>query len=98
MKRRKRIFLICILVAMFGFLQVIIFGDSGYVELIRLKADHQKLERTQARLTQENQQLYRTIDRLKNDPVFIENVARRELGMIRSNELIFTFKHPAKAD
>lgn len=98
MIRRKRIFLAGILVALFGFSQIIVFGDNGYVELIRLKADHQKLEQTQARLTQENQQLYRTIDRLKNDPVFIENVARRELGMIRSNELIFTFKHPVKTE
>jgi len=36
--------------------------------------------------------MYRTIDRLQNDPAFLENVARQELGMIRSDELIFKFK------
>lgn len=98
MTRRKRLLLISILIAMFGFLQVILFGENGYLELLRLRSAHQKLEHTQARLTQENLQLYRSIDRLKNDPVYVENIARQELGMIRSDEMIFTFKHPAKAD
>ena len=98
MTRRKRLLLISILIAMFGFLQVILFGENGYLELLRLRSAHQKLKHTQARLTQQNLQLYRSIDRLKNDPVFVENIARQELGMIRSDEMIFTFKHPAKAD
>jgi cell division protein FtsB len=93
--RRKRFILLLILTALFGFLQVIVFGDNGYFDLLHLKADHHTLKETTARLNQENQQLYRTIDRLKNDPVYVENLARRELGMIQSNELVFTFKHPA---
>jgi cell division protein FtsB len=31
------------------------------------------------------------IDRLANDPAFVESVARRELGMVRPDELIFKF-------
>jgi cell division protein FtsB len=89
--------LIFILFAMFCFLLVIVLGDNGYMELTRLRGTLQDLKHTQASLTQENLQLYRTIDRLKNDPVYVENVARRELGMIRSDEVIFTFKRPAKA-
>jgi len=94
--RRKRLLLISMLIAMFGFLQVILFGDNGYLELLRLKSTHQKLKHTQARLTQENLELYRSIDRLKNDSVYVENIARQELGMIRSDEVVFTFKRPVK--
>jgi cell division protein FtsB len=36
--------------------------------------------------------MYRSVDRLQNDPYYIENIARRELGMVRSDELIFKFK------
>jgi len=33
------------------------------------------------------------IVKLKNDPVFIENVARQELGMIGEGEVILKFKN-----
>ena len=33
--------------------------------------------------------MYTEIERLKHDPEYIENVARRELGMIGKNEVIF---------
>jgi cell division protein FtsB len=39
--------------------------------------------------------MYRSVDRLQNDPAFVENIARQELGMIRSDELIFKFKNKA---
>ncbi|MBW2177339.1 MAG: septum formation initiator family protein, partial [Deltaproteobacteria bacterium] len=32
--------------------------------------------------------LYRTIKRLRNDPQYIESVARKELGMIKEDEVI----------
>jgi cell division protein FtsB len=81
-----------IFLVMFTLLVVIILGDNGLVELNRLRHTHQDLLETNARLTQENVQLYRAIDRLQNDPVFVETIARRELGMIRPDEVIFKFK------
>ena len=91
MSRRQKIVLSVILVAMLGFLGEILFGDNGLIELVRLRADHQLLLDQNSVLTRENLQMCRTIDRLQNDPRYIENVARQELGMVRSNELIFTF-------
>jgi cell division protein FtsB len=32
--------------------------------------------------------LYRSIERLKSDPAYIESIARKELGMIRKEEII----------
>ena len=81
-----------IFLVMFTLLVVIILGDNGLVELNRLRHTHQDLLEANARLTQENVQLYRAIDRLQNDPVFVETIARRELGMIRPDEVIFKFK------
>jgi cell division protein FtsB len=32
--------------------------------------------------------MYRMIERLKNDPEYIESIARKELGMIQKGEVI----------
>ncbi|MEJ2040388.1 MAG: septum formation initiator family protein, partial [Desulfosarcinaceae bacterium] len=67
------------------------------VELNRLHRIHDGLVETNAGLTKENTQLYRAIDRLQNDRAFVEAVARRELGMVHSGEMIFKFKTSKKA-
>ena len=77
---------------MFNLLLVVLFGDNGRVELRRLRQTHQRLIERNAALTRENLKMYRSIDRLQGDSEFVENIARHELGMIRSNELIFKFK------
>ncbi|GAB6908043.1 putative Cell division protein FtsB [Desulfosarcina cetonica] len=66
----------------------IVFGDKGLVELSRLKAQEQTLAGENETLAMENVGLYRTIGRLKRDPVYIESVARNELGMVGENDLI----------
>ena len=50
-----------------------------------------------ASLTQKNLFLSREIDRLKNDPKYVENVVRKELGMIGKDEVIINLKkNPAQ--
>lgn len=66
----------------------IVFGDKGLVEFSRLKAQEQTLAAENETLAMENVGLYRTIGRLKRDPVYIESVARNELGMVGKNDLI----------
>jgi cell division protein FtsB len=89
--RRRKILFSIITVAMFGLMGVILFGDNGLMELRRLRRAHQQLVTENCILARDNLRLCRTIDRLQNDPRFVENVARQELGMVRENELIFTF-------
>jgi cell division protein FtsB len=92
---RKIIFALAV-AAMFGMLLVIVFGDNGWLELRRMRAAHARLLEENDRLNQDNQRMYRSIERMQNDPEFVETVARRELGMIRGDELIFTFKKDSK--
>lgn len=91
MTLRQKIIFLPACGAMCLVLVLTVFGDNGLVELKRLRARHADLVVANERLKQENLQMYRAIERLQNDPAFIENVARRELGMIRSDELIFKF-------
>ena len=43
-------------------------------------------------LKEKNKELITEIRRLKGDPRYLESVARRELGLVRENEVIYRFK------
>ena len=78
--------------AMGIFLLVVVFGTNGLLELKHRRATQAELLQANDALTQANVRLSRTIERLRHDPEFVEALARRELGMIRSDELIFQFQ------
>jgi cell division protein FtsB len=95
LNHRQKIILAIAAIAMCHIMLVVLFGDNGLLELNRKHNTHQRLLQENARLTRENLKMYRTIDRLENDPTFVEGVARQELGMVRPDELIFKFKSEA---
>ncbi len=69
-------------------LLIIIFGDKGVNDLRELKNERSRLIGINLELERENQRLYREIKRLKTDPSYIENIARRELGMVGKGDVI----------
>ncbi len=73
------------LAALFFF---IIVSEHGLADLIFLKKERSKLVEENERLTRENLSIGIEINRLKHDPEYIENVARKELGMIGEDEVI----------
>ena len=89
MNLKQNILLSFAILALFSLSVLIIFGDKGLADLNLLKKSRDGLTEQNEALTQENISLYRSIERLKSDPVFIENVAREELGVIGKNEIIF---------
>ena len=80
------------MVALSNLILLIVFGDNGLVELNRLRAKEQLMAQHNETLAMENVSLYRTIGRLKNDPIYIESVARNELGMIGKEDKIIIFR------
>lgn len=83
---------ICIL-TLFAMLLFSLFGDRGLSDFFVLKSERDRLQHENIQLKQENDTLYRTIERLRNDPQYIESVARKELGMIKKDEVILTPKN-----
>ncbi len=65
-----------------------IVSEHGLADLIFLRQERSKLVEKGERLTRENLSIGIEIDRLKHDPEYIENVARKELGMIGEDEVI----------
>ena len=69
------------------------------MDLNRLEQERDSLLENNEQLALDNLSLSVEIDRLENDPDYIEDVARRELGMIRKDELILKPKRlPEKDD
>ena len=65
-----------------------IFGENGLNDLYLLKTERDILLKKNDELIRENLSLYREIERLKNDPEYVENVARNELGVIGKDEVV----------
>ena len=84
-------------VSMFLLLFFVVFGENGLIDLNGLKIERDRLLQKNSELEQENISLYREIGRLKNDPKYVENVARQELGVIGKDEVIIKVKKPKKA-
>ena len=74
-----------------------IYGWQGVVRLRQMREQLETLERDNAALRQQAERLAQTIDRLRNDPAYLERVAREERGMVRPGEIILKFPSKDKA-
>ena len=97
MTSKKNILLAFGIVALFCLLIFIIFGENGFADLKRLKTERNILLKKNDELIQKNLSLCREIERLKNDPEYVENVARKELGVIGRDEVVIKVKKGGKA-
>jgi len=76
---------VLLLLALFFF---IIVSEHGLADLRFLKKERARLVEENKKLARENQAISVEIDRLKHDPLYIESIARQELGMIGEDEII----------
>ncbi|MDD2317217.1 MAG: septum formation initiator family protein [Desulfobacterales bacterium] len=96
MSVRQKIVLVFVVLGLFSMLFLIIGGENGLKDLSALRNQRDGILEKKARIQKENIRLYREIDRLKNDPAYIESVARKELGMIGKNEVILKTRDAGK--
>ena len=80
---------LCIFLFALGFLAI--SGERGILLIWRLMEDQRKLEAANFALLQENDGLRRKIQRLRHDDLYLEKVAREELGLARPGEIIYRF-------
>ena len=92
MNLKKNILLAVAIISMLLMLLFIVIGNNGLTDLYRLKTKKDNLVRKNEALTKKNLSLYREIERMKNDPKYVENVARKELGVIGKDEVIIKVK------
>jgi len=70
-------------------------GDRGLLAMLRARQEYDELAATIARERVENARLREEARRLREDPTAIEEIARRELGLIRAGEIVFIVKDVA---
>src|SRR6476646_7668291 len=67
-------------------------GDRGLVAMLRARHEYDELSASIARQRAENARLRDLARRLREDPKTIEEIARRDLGLIRPGERVFIVK------
>jgi len=73
-------------------------GEKGLLATIRKRAEYHDLARQIADIRSENARLREMARRLQEDPAMIEELARRELGLIRPGETLFIIKDVSPTD
>jgi cell division protein FtsB len=69
-----------------------VIGDRGLLDTLRARREYEELSASIARLRHENARLRSEARRLQEDPDAIEDLARRELGLIRPGETLFIIR------
>ena len=69
-----------------------IFGDRGLVRIYKLSKNRDSIKAYNEKIKTENAAMREEIERLKSDDKYMELVARKELGMIGKNEVVYQFE------
>lgn len=91
MNRMVKISLLCLVLLLCLLASWLAFGDRGLIYVYRKDKEREEYLAKIEELKKANQELLEEIDRLKNDKDYIEETARKELGMVRDGEVIYMF-------
>ena len=67
-------------------------GDRGLLAMLKARTEFRALERSLADVRTQNADLREQARRLREDPAAVEDIARRELGLIKPGEKLFIVK------
>ncbi len=92
MKKRSLLVLILAFFLILGLLTF--FGDKGILHLVRLQKELSRLKEANQKIDKENQKLREEVKKLQSEKRYIEEFARRELGMVKEGEIVYQFDPP----
>jgi cell division protein FtsB len=70
-------------------------GDKGLLAMIQARQEYRTLEKSLADVRAQNARLREQARELREDPAAVEDLARRELGLIKPGEKLFIIKDVA---
>lgn len=68
-----------------------VFGEKGLLRIYELKKDKFAIDVRLLKIKEENDKLKREVVALQSDRRYLESIARKDLGMVRSNEVVYQF-------
>ena len=89
--RSRLIYIILVLLAVF------LVANRGFRGLVRNSLEYRRLKNQKVALDADKVRLEQTLRTMK-EPGRIEETARKELGLIRPNEIEYRFPRPKKED
>ena len=92
MKKKGILLLILFLFLVLGLLTF--FGDKGILHLFRLQKELVRIKEANRTIEEENRTLKEEARRLQNEKRYIEEIARKELGMMKEGEILYQFDLP----
>jgi cell division protein FtsB len=63
-----------------------LFRETGIVGTWKLYRTHRQVLEENAKLREENRRLHEEVEQLRTNPSYIEEIARKELGLIGEKE------------
>jgi cell division protein FtsB len=95
MNLKEKVFFSVVFFILFSIFVMAVFGKKGLVDLYKLKKEHAEVVEANKEIARENKSFLNEINRLKNDLSYIESVARKDLGFVTKEEIIFQTKTSA---
>jgi cell division protein FtsB len=92
--RRKKLLVAAGVLFALYLLASFIFGEMGLVKYYRMKAQYNALTEETAELKQNNAGLRKDVYALKNEPAYVERIARDKLGLARKGEIVYYYAEP----
>ena len=92
LSKKRRPFLALFLFLILGFFAF--FGDKGVLHLLRLQRELVRIKEINVKIEEENRKLREEVRRLQHEKRYIEEIARKELGMVKEGEIIYQFELP----
>ena len=88
-QKKKAIILTIIIVIVVGYGSIVLFGSHGLITLMNKKAEKDALIYTIKKDSLKNEALKNKLDKIKNDPDYIEKVAREKYNMQKPGEKVY---------
>jgi cell division protein FtsB len=86
-----RVMKIIVALLVIALLWIFFAPGAGLVTLLGKRSELKKLEQDKVRIEQNIDTLQKDIDRLNNDLSYLEEIARKEHGLLKKNEKVFDF-------
>lgn len=96
--QQTRIWRLVALLAVLGVCWLLFAPGNGLFSILSERKQLQALQAETEHLVRENAQLQAEVDKMKNNPAYLEDVARRDFGLLKPNERVYDFSRPKDED
>jgi cell division protein FtsB len=95
-RMRKRLIFLLVMISLFILGSFTFLGEKGIFNLLHLRKEVARIKEINIKLEEENLKLKEEVKRLRSDKRYLEEIARKELGMVKEGEIIYRFDTPSK--